>query len=192
MRPASITIRRSRCAHVTLKGPTMTRLRTIHDLSLRCASAAMIARSNHPRGPHTTLDSDKHAIAHTDRLQAKHNGFWQKPSRQCLALGAVGSKRRSAGGLSFAKPPNRCRSSLKMPRVDSTGFITCGDCSRLWPRLICRTTALRSSAETMPDRAEVLRANESDERVHEGQGGDTPERSRSGRIAARKTLHGSQ
>lgn len=37
-------------------------------------------KTNHPRGSHTTLDSDKHAIAHTDRLQAKHNGFWQKPS----------------------------------------------------------------------------------------------------------------
>jgi hypothetical protein len=35
-------------------------------------------KTNHPRGPHTSIDSDKHAIAHTDRLQAKHNGFWKR------------------------------------------------------------------------------------------------------------------
>jgi hypothetical protein len=43
--------------------------KTCHDLLTR-----------HPRGPHTIIDSDQHSIAHTDRLQAKYNGFWKRKS----------------------------------------------------------------------------------------------------------------
>jgi hypothetical protein len=46
-------------------------------LRKRCHSR----QTRHPRGPHTIIDSDVHAIAHTDRIQAKHNGFWQRRSR---------------------------------------------------------------------------------------------------------------
>ncbi len=61
------------------------------------------AKTNGPRGPHTSLDSDKHAIAHTDRLKAKHMGFWQRKSPSLPGSRASRFKRK-LNGLTEMRP----------------------------------------------------------------------------------------
>jgi len=57
----------------------------------------------HPRGPHTTLDSDIHAIKHSDRLRAKHGGFWKKRSPP-MAGSRMSKFKKTPGGRVEHRP----------------------------------------------------------------------------------------